>query len=48
MRLWTRVCGEETVARFEDEVERFLRNGILLNKRDGWDGDDGGVLAGDE
>lgn len=50
--LKARDCGEasmeDTEARFDDEVERFLRNGMLLSKRDGWDGDDGGVVMGDE
>lgn len=31
-----------------EEVERFLRKGMLLRRRDGCDGDDGGVVAGEE
>ena len=30
-----------------DEVERFLRKGMLFRRRDGCDGEDGGVVAGD-
>ena len=47
-RDWGEASREDTEARFEDEVERFLRNGMFLSKRDGWYGDDGGVVAGDE